>query len=161
LEALFSWLEASSLGQLVRSSGVWAYGILNLTHILSVATLFGSVLALDLRLMGFWRDVPIAAIERPTLPLAAFGFVGAVLSGVSMLSTNGSEYVGNPFVPIKFAAIGLALANAAVLLRLSAWRSRHDAASQPRTRRTLAAAGAISLACWLTAAGAGRMIGYW
>jgi hypothetical protein len=31
----------------------------------------------------------------------------------------------------------------------------------PADRRTLAIGGAISLAAWLTAVGAGRMIGYW
>ena len=61
MDALLVWLEGSPLGELMRSSGVWTYGVLNLVHILSVATLFGSVLVLDLRLLGAWRQVPLAA----------------------------------------------------------------------------------------------------
>jgi hypothetical protein len=161
LEALLVSLEGSGLGQLMRSSGVWAYGTVNLVHILGVATLFGSVLALDLRLLGLWRRVPLAAIEAPTVTLAACGFTLAAASGVALISTNGSEYIGNPFLIIKFAAIGLGLVNIAAVQLLPAWRSRANEPHVPRQRMALAAVGATSLACWLGAVAAGRMIGYW
>lgn len=149
------------MGHAVRSSGVWAYGILNLTHILGVSTLFGSMLALDLRLLGLWRGVPLAALARPTVPLAAVGFTVAALSGSCMLATNATDYVGNPFILIKFPAILLGLVNVAVLNRLPAWRARAEGEPSTRGRRQLAVAGGLSLACWLTAVTAGRMIGYW
>ena len=69
-----AWLEGSALGHLMRDSGVWFYGIVNLTHILGVATLFGSVILLDLRLIGVWRDVPLKHITRPAMRMAAGGF---------------------------------------------------------------------------------------
>jgi hypothetical protein len=159
LEAFLGWLEGAALGQFVRGSGVWAYAILNLAHILGVATLFGSVLALDLRLLGLWRRVPLEALERPTVPLAVVGFVLAAASGTAMLSTNASEYGGNPFLLIKFGAIGAAALNLVVLQALPSWRAR--GAASLRGGRALAASGAISLLCWLTAVAAGRMIGYW
>jgi hypothetical protein len=156
-----AWLEASALGHAVRSSGVWAYGVLNLTHILGVATLFGSMLALDLRLLGLWPGVPLAALAKPTVPLAAVGFALAALSGTCMISTNATEYVHNPFIFIKFPAIALGLLNVVVLNRLPAWKARNAAQPSMRARRQLAVAGGVSLVCWLTAVGAGRMIGYW
>jgi hypothetical protein len=161
LEALLVWLQGSPLGELMRSSGVWAYGVVNLVHILSVATLFGSVLALDLRLLGAWRRVPLAALEQPTIPLAVIGFCSAALSGLCLLTTNATEYRGNPFVLIKFAAIALGLLNVAVVASLPSWRARHAEPLAPNHRRALAAAGGTSLVCWITAAAAGRMIGYW
>jgi hypothetical protein len=161
LEPLLVWLEGSALGQLVRASGVWAYGVVNLVHILGLATLFGSVLALDLRLLGVWRRVPLAALERPTLTLAACGFIVAAASGVTLLSTNGSEYVGNPFLGLKFSAIGLGLANIVAAQFLPAWRTRYVEPQAPRQRFALRVVGATSLACWLGAVAAGRMIGYW
>jgi hypothetical protein len=158
-----AWLEASALGHAVRSSGVWAYGVLNLTHILGVATLFGSMLALDLRMLGLWRGVPLGALAKPTVPLAAAGFAVAALSGVCMITTNATEYAGNPFLYIKFPAIALGLLNVFVLSRLPAWKARDDGGGEipPRARRQLAAAGGVSLACWLAAVSAGRLIGYW
>jgi hypothetical protein len=161
LEPLLVWLEGSSLGQLMRSSGVWTYGVVNLVHILGIATLFGSVLAFDLRLLGLWRRVPLAALERPTLTLAACGFAVAVSSGVALVSTNGSEYVGNPFLVLKLWAIGLGVANIVAVQFLPAWRTRGNEPHAPRQRFVLRTIGAASLACWLGAVAAGRMIGYW
>ena len=156
-----AWLEVSALGQAVRGSGVWAYGVVNLAHILGVATLFGSILALDLRLLGVWRHVSLAAIATPAVPLAAIGFTVAVLSGAGLIATNATEYAGNPFLLIKFPAIALGLVNIALLHFLPAWRQRHAREPSQRERAQLAVAGGASLACWVTAISAGRMIGYW
>ena len=161
MEPLLVWLEGSALGQTMRASGVWAYGVVNLVHILGLSTLFGAVLAFDLRLIGLWRRVPLAALERPTLTLAACGLVIAVTSGIALLSTNGSEYVGNPFLALKLSAIALGLANVAAAQFLPAWRTRAVEPHAPRQRLALRLVGATSLACWLGAVAAGRMIGYW
>jgi len=156
-----AWIEGSALGVLMRESGVWTYGIVNLGHILGISSLFGSVLILDLHLLGFWRRVPLAALSRATVPVAQAGFALAALTGISMLSTNGTEYIDNPFLAIKFPAIGLGLINVLVLGRLPAWRTRDRREPSASERLHLAVAGGVSLACWLTAIGAGRMIGYW
>jgi hypothetical protein len=161
MTSLLTWLEGTALGDALRSSGVWTYGLLNLGHIAGVATLFGAVLLLDLKLLGAWRGVPFGALTRPTVPLAATGFVLASLAGVCMISVNATEYIGNPFLLIKFPAIGLGLANALVVSRLPAWRERARREPTERQRRQLAVAGGISLVCWVTALAAGRMIGYW
>ncbi len=145
----------------MRESGVWTYGLVNLVHILGVASLFGSVLLMDLRLLGAWPRVPIWAVSRPTSRVAATGLLVAGASGACMLATNATEYVGNPFLLIKFAAIALGLVNVVVLRSLPAWRNRR--LREPTTRESwhLAIAGGLSLICWLTAVGAGRLIGYW
>jgi hypothetical protein len=158
---LLVWLEGSALGHAMRNAGVWTYGIVNLTHILGVASLFGAVLVLDLRLLGFWRSVPLGSIARPTVPIATTGFIVAATSGICLITTNGSEYVGNPFLLIKFPAILLGLINVAVLSRLPAWKARDTKVVTPAEQRQLSVFGAISLLSWLTAIAAGRLIGYW
>ena len=158
---LLAWLEGSTLGHAMRNSGVWTYGIVNLTHILGVSSLFGAVLVLDLRLIGFWRGVPIPSIARPTVPVATTGFIVAATSGICLITTNGSEYVGNPFLLIKFPAIAAGLVNVAVLSRLPAWRDRDARPLTAAEQRQLTVFGAISLLSWVTAVGAGRLIGYW
>jgi hypothetical protein len=161
LEALLVWLEGTALGQLMRTSGVWTYGVVNLVHIFGIATLFGSVLALDLRLLGAWRRVPLASIETPAVTLAACGFSLAVLSGVSMITTNATEYIGNPFLPIKLTAIGLGLLNVVAVQFLPAWRTRTAEPLGAAQRVQLGFAGGTSLACWTAALASGRMLGYW
>lgn len=161
MASFLGWLEGSTLGELLRGSGVWTYGLINLAHITGIATLFGSVLLLDLKLLGAWRGLPLATLARPTIPLAAVGFTLAALAGFCMLSFNGSEYVGNPFLLIKFSAIGLGLLNALVVSRLPAWRERASREPTATQRRQLAVAGGVSLVSWIAALAAGRMIGYW
>jgi len=156
-----AWLEGSALGHAMRDTGVWTYAVVNLTHILGVATLFGSILVLDLRLLGLWKQIPLAVLSRPTVSLAAIGLTVAVVSGSGLLATKATEYVGNPFLYIKFPAIALGLLNVWLLHRSAAWRAHRVRALEPREERQLRRMGGASLACWLTALSAGRMIGYW
>jgi hypothetical protein len=156
-----AWLEGSALGHVMRDNGVWFYGIINLTHILGVGTLFGSVVILDLRMLGVWSDAPLAAISRPTTRMAAVGFGVAAVTGAGLLATKATEYVGNPFLFVKFPAIALGLLNVALVHRMSAWRAHFTRELSQTERRQLAAMGGTSLICWLTSISAGRMIGYW
>lgn len=156
-----TWLEGSALGQAVRGAGVWSYALVNLAHILGVATLFGSILVLDLKLLGCFGRTTVAAVSIPTVPLAAAGFIVAACSGVCLLATNATEYRDNPFLLLKFGAIFAGLVNALVMHRLRAWRNRGAESSSASERMHLRVAGAVSLASWTSALAAGRMIGYW
>jgi len=159
---LMNWLEGSALAHLLRGSGVWTYGLLNLAHILGISTLFGAVLVLDLRMLGAWRSIPLPSIARPTVPLAAVGFGIAVASGAAMITFNATEYHGNLFLYIKLPVILFGLLNVVVVQRLGAWRNAvGGAVSTVGERRLLACAGAVSLVTWLTVVACGRMIGYW
>ena len=156
-----AWLQGSLLGHAMRESGVWTYGIVNLIHILGVASLFGAVLILDLRLLGVWKGISLAAITIPTVPLAATGFSIAAASGVCLFATKATEYDGNPFLYIKFCAIALGILNVIALNLLPAWKGHRSRELSRREQFQLASFGGISLFCWLTAVMAGRMIGYW
>jgi len=156
-----AWMEASTLGHAMRESGVWTYAIVNLTHILGLASLFGATVILDLRLLGLWRRAPLARIAEAAAPVAACGFTVAVTSGIALLATKATEYAGNPFLYIKFPAIAVGLLNALLLQFSSAWRARDTRELSRRERRQLAWMGGTSLACWLTAIAAGRLIAYW
>lgn len=155
------WLQGSALGHFMRESWVWTYAIVNLTHILGVASLFGSVLVLDLRLVGVGRRISLAALADATVPIAAAGFAVAIVSGVGLLATKATEYVGNPFLAIKFPAILLGLINVLAVRRSDAWRARGQGELSPHEHRRLAVMGAWSIACWLTAITAGRLVAYW
>ena len=154
-------MQASALGHFMRDTGPWAYAIVNLAHVLGISTLFGSILVLDLRLVGVGRRVPLAALSSAVIPVAAAGFVIAATTGVGLLATKATEYVGNPFLLVKFPAIALGLINAAAVRFTGAWRAHQLRDLTPDEERRLAVLGGVSLLCWLTAITAGRMIAYW
>jgi hypothetical protein len=154
-------MQASALGHFMRESGPWTYPIVNLAHVLGIATLFGSVLVLDLRLIGIGRRLPLAAVSSAVVPVSATGFVIAATTGVGLLATKATEYVGNPFLFIKFPAIACGLINALVVRYTGAWRAHRSRDLTAAEQRQLAVLGGVSLLCWLTAITAGRMIAYW
>ena len=156
-----AWLEASAAGAFVRESGRWTYALVNLAHVFGIAMLFGAITVLDLRLLGAWRRIPISALASPVVPVAATGLVLALGSGVLLLSAQATEYVANPFLYIKFAAIGLGIVNLVALHFAGVWRSMDAASASSRGRTRLALAGAASLACWIATITAGRLIAYW
>lgn len=161
MHELLAWLEGSTLGHAMRGAGVWTYGLVNLIHILGVSTLFGSLLLLDLRLLGLWRRVPLASIATAAVPVSRAGFVLAATSGVCLIVTNATEYAGNPFLLLKFPAIAVGLLNVLVLETLPEWRARNAPDPVSMESRRLAIMGGISLLCWSVAIASGRMIGYW
>ncbi len=135
------WLQSSALGMFMRGSGPWTYPVVNLVHVLGVATLFGAVLILDLRLLGVWRRAPLAPITTVAAPVAMAGFAVAAASGVCLLAANALEYENNPVLLVKFSAIGLGFVNAIVLRRTAAWRAH--------TTRDLTHSEARRLGSWV------------
>lgn len=127
---------------------------MNAAHVLGIALLVGAIAVLDLRLLGAWRSAPMAVLARPLVTVAAAGLALAILTGASLLSVRATEYVANPFLFIKFGAILIGLVNLAALRLAGDWTDESFA-------RRRAVAGALSLAAWLTALTAGRMIAYW
>ena len=161
MREFLSWMEHSALGSFMRDSSLWTYPVINLIHILGIASLFGATLIIDLRLLGVWRRVPLAPLMQAAVPVAKTGFAVAATTGAGLLATKASEYYGNPFLLIKFAAIAFGLLNVWLLNKSSAWRARNARVLSAAEDRELAWMGGISLACWLTAVTAGRMIAYW
>ena len=152
------WLEASLLAQLLKA-GPWVYPLVNLAHVLGIALLVGAIAVLDLRLVGLWPGVPVSALGRAAVPVAGAGLALALATGPALFAVRATEYVANPFLWAKFGAVAVALANLAALHGSAAWRDAERGGS--RHARRLAFAGAVSLAAWLAAVSAGRMIAYW
>jgi hypothetical protein len=156
-----SWMESSALGQFMREAGPTTYALVNLSHVLGVATLFGSILVLDLRLLGLWRRAPLAVLASATVPVGKSGMALALITGVLLLATNATEYRGNPFLLVKFPAIAIGLVNVFALSRMAAWKALAQGELSATESRQLRVMGGISLISWLTAVSAGRLIAYW
>ncbi|MGH6920860.1 MAG: hypothetical protein ACREJ0_24520, partial [Geminicoccaceae bacterium] len=137
----------------------WVYPLINAGHIVGLALLFGAIVPLDLRLLGFWRTVSLAALGRILLPVATAGLALAVPTGILLFSVRATEYAATPLLWIKFALIACAIANA-LLLRLTVAWSVYERSELAGTMPRLQLAGALSIGLWLAVIVAGRMIGY-
>ena len=156
-----AWLEASALADFVRNTGPYTYGIVNLFHVFGIALLFGAIAVLDMRLLGFWKPIPIAHLAKPIVPSAGFGLILALFSGVTLFSVQATEYYYNPFLYIKLSVLVLGIVNVSALHWSASWRAIENAEGSSSGRMRLAFGGALSLICWATVITAGRMIAYW
>jgi hypothetical protein len=153
LEALLGAVEQAPAVGALRNSKL-AYPLVNALHVLGIALLFGAIVPLDLRLAGWRRTAgSVDALARVLLPVAVFGLVLAVASGLLLFATDARAYAGSTLFRAKLVLIALALANAAALRRID-WR-----AAQPPARWT-AAAGLASVLLWAGVIVFGRLVGY-
>lgn len=150
------WLAALPHAVLLRQWGT-AYLLVNAAHIAAIGLLFGAIVALDLRLLGAARSVPLAAMAPYLSRLAAAGLLLAVLTGFWLFSVQPAEYIGNTAFLAKLGLVALGVANALWLHVGKQWRlALADAPLAPALRRHAAA----SLLLWPAAIVAGRWIGF-
>lgn len=159
LDALFAGLEATALARTLRDS-VWAYPLVNAAHILGVALLVGSIVTLDLRLLGVWRSVPLAPLWQVSTPMAAAGLSVAIVFGLLLFITRATEYVASALFVSKLLIVVLGCANALALRAIAPeMRSPSHATTAP-VRARIRAMACLSLAAWITALVLGRLVGY-
>lgn len=150
-------LEATALATSLRGS-TFAYPLVNAGHIVGIALLFGAIAAFDLRLMGAWRGVPVAALARVLVPVAAAGLALAALAGSLLFIVKATDYAASAFFQAKMALLALGLANVAVYHALRARAGPEAAAPGSIVLRRLL--GATSLTVWLAVLVLGRLVGY-
>lgn len=155
--AVAAWLEASALGETMRGS-LLLYPLANLAHILGLTLFVGSVVVLDLRLLGAWRlSLSASGLSRALTPVLLTGLALLAVSGTMLFSADARPLALNPALQLKAALIALALANA-IAFRV-AWRGRMeewDYAAPALARAQVV----VSLLGWVAVAVCGRLIGY-
>lgn len=154
-----SALEGTGLARALRDS-VWVYPFVNAGHIAGVALLVGSVVPLDLRLLGAWRSIPLALLWQVLTRTAAAGLILAVTFGLMLFATRATEYIASGFFIAKMAIIAIATANALSLRLFRPSASAGEAFRTGTPPRRLQLAAAISLLGWLSALTLGRLVGY-
>lgn len=155
------WLAEAPAALQASGFGAWArgpaYAWLNVLHLLGLVLLVGGIGLLDLRLCGFGRALPPAALARLVTPLALAGLAVAAPTGFGMFAADAVSLSGSATFRWKLALIAFGLINAA-WFRL-AWHQRLDGWDE-RPSRVGRAVAAASLLIWLAVATLGRMIAY-
>ena len=153
---IFLALQESALGHAMRSSPA-LYPAVEILHIIGFVVLVGSILALDLRVLGFGRAIPIQPMAQLLLPLSRFGFLLAISMGFLLFSADAAHTVRNPAFQAKLLLIAAALVNI-VIAHAGPWRRVALWGTEaPGSAKVTAL---VSLLLWLSAVCAGRLIAY-
>jgi hypothetical protein len=138
-------------------SSAWAYPVANIAHLVGLALLAGGIMAVDLRIMGFGRRIPLKAMSDWLTPFAIVGLIIFAVSGVAMFAADAVALIRNDIFLLKLGAIGLALANALMFRHYSRFSLQAWEGQAPTWARASATA---SLLLWSAAIVGGRLIAY-
>lgn len=150
------WLEASTLGMQMRGSA-WLYPVVNVLHLLGLVMLLGSMLLLDLRLLGVAREFDLPALSARLTPVAIGGLLILLVSGFCQFVADGAPLAASPLMQVKVLLIVLGVGNALCFRhwwssRLGTWDDR------PSVLGRLQALA--SLLIWFAVMVLGRLLAY-
>lgn len=148
-------LEESAFGVWVSTSLV-GYPLMITLHAIGMAIMVGLSVAVDLRLLGWFRDIPYTAINR-FLGIAWLGFTINLLSGTALFCMQAVSYVQDGTFLLKMLFVTLGVVVAAFLQGALNRNSASWGSAAPGGIKTLAV---ISILFWVGAMVTGRLIAY-
>ena len=146
-------IKETWLGEIVRES-TWLFAAGETLHFVGLSMLFGALLIVDLRLLGFMRSVPIRA-ALAFLPFAIIGFTINLLTGIEFFVNDPFMYWPNPAFRLKMFLILVAGLNALIFTLME---YRHPLKDDEGTSLFTRATAALSLTLWLTVMLLGRLL---
>lgn len=141
-------------------NSTFMYPLVNAGHILGVSLLVGSIVPLDLRLLGLWRGYPVMVFVDVLRFTAAIGLALAVVCGALLFATAAADYARSLLFQAKIVLVLLGVLNAWTLGRVI---KRQDIQGLPMKSPmpvTLRVGGLLSLVVWVSVLVLGRLLGY-
>ncbi len=137
-----------------------AWGLLEGTHLLMLMLFFGTILMVDLRLLGVaFKEQPVSVISNKILKLTVFSMVVVMVTGVVLFFSKPEEYWHNIWFRTKLVLLAVAIINVAVFHKLvQKNQAEWDSAPKPPSKARISAI--ISIASWVAVIGCGRLIAY-
>jgi hypothetical protein len=147
---LFQWASHTPALAVVRDSK-WGFAVVEMVHLLALAALGGTVLVVDLGILGigFRRRTP-GRMERELAPIFVASLIAMVLSGTLLVGAEAMKCYYHPAFRLK-----MVLFAAAVLFHFTIYRT---ALGSPSIWSKIWAVASLTL--WLAVGLAGRAIGF-
>ena len=137
----------------------WAYPTVETLHLISIALLFGSIVVVDVRVLGSAKNMSMRQLARHALPWTMLAFLGAAATGSLLFTAHAADLIGNRTFLLKLCLISLAGVNAAMFhtgpyVGVASWDVD---VSAPTSARVMAM---VSIALWIGVIACGRWIAY-
>ena len=157
LQWVTSAIAVSGLDDLIMGNR-YVFPALEILHFLGLCLLFGALLIIDLRIMGFATGLPLSRVSL-FARIAVVGFGINVLTGMLFLTGDAARYLVNVAFWLKMFLIAMAGANTAyfaarVQPKLETSRCYADVALDAKL------VACLSLVLWTCVIIAGRFIPY-
>lgn len=148
-------LAATPLATAIAESG-WIFPTLECFHVIAITLVVGSILVVDLRLLGVAsRNRPADVFTAQLTPITWAAFAVALLTGGLMFLAKPLAYSQNLFFRGKLALLLLAAINMGLFHLVVERRG-----GGPASRLAAKASGLASLMIWIAIIAMGRWIGF-
>ena len=156
---LVAFFEDSGIAEAIRENDT-LFPFVESVHVIAISLVVGSILVLDLRLLGFASvGRPVSRLANAILPVTWGAFAIAATSGFLLFISNASKYLANGYFDAKLILICVAGLNMIVFHALSArGQPRWDSDARPPLQARLA--GGLSMLLWVAVVACGRWIGF-
>ncbi|HTV80094.1 MAG TPA: DUF6644 family protein [Steroidobacteraceae bacterium] len=153
-------LAAAIRGELPQAWLGWLFPNIETIHVIAIATVFGSIAMVDLRLLGMvGRRSSAAQIAAEYLPITWTAFAVAAFAGSLMFISKAVTYFHNLQFELKFLFMALAGLNMLVF-HCGAFRSVNRWNDQLPPPLPARLAGGLSLLFWIVVIFFGRWTGF-
>ena len=150
--SICQWIHQTPLSIAIRESS-WVYPILSVLHCVGIFLVAGTIVVVDLRLLGFgMRQSSISSVIGQVLPWTLGGFGFMFVTGSLLAWSEPVRLYHSLFFPWKLFFLALAGLNA-FFFHYGVYRG----VLTPARARL---AGAVSILCWICVIAAGRAVGY-
>ena len=113
--AFVDWIESTALSIWMIDS-IWAYPIVLSTHAVGMSIVVGTIVIVDLRILGFASKIPLNSFGRLFI-VSWIGVALNFLSGVALFTADPAQFLYHPVFWIK---IGLIIVGAVLVYVM--WR---------------------------------------
>jgi hypothetical protein len=159
LTGLIELVQNSALSEWLRTS-LKAMPIVEAVHVMAIATVFGTILLVDLRLLGYPSTArPFSRVHDELVRWTWGAFALAAVTGVLLFIVNAITYYNNTAFRLKLVAMLLAGINMAIFELFTAKTApAWDKNVPPPSAARLA--GALSIVLWVGVIFFGRWVGF-
>jgi len=155
LKPIFEWSNQTWMGQDIADT-IWALPVIETIHILALTMMFGSIVIIDLRLLGLgMKKQPVAVLAKNLEPYMTWGMVIMLVTGYMLFSSEAMKCFVNDGFKFK-----MALLFPAIIFQFTLFRSvtHKDEGKRPMLLGWLVAL--LSLTLWFGVGIGGRAIGF-
>jgi hypothetical protein len=153
----FVWLESTAIADAIRTWR-WAYPALESAHYVGLAMLVGSIMLIDLRLLGFARVLPLRSMIG-LVPWVWAGFIVNAISGGLIFIYGAVNFSGSSAFRLKMILMLLAGINA-MIFTLQARRSGDEWLNTGVVPGSVKLIATASFVLWLAVVTTGRWMAY-
>ncbi len=152
-------IEHSAFATAVRE-GATLFPFAESAHVAALAFVFGTVVIVDLRLLGLAsRKQSVTKLTNDLLPWTWGAFVIAAITGLSLFSSTAERYFDNSYLRLKFLFMFLAGVNMLVFHFITQ-KNVKDWDTDPVPPMGARVAGGLSILFWACVIFFGRWVGF-